>query len=545
MDFFRKLGIGARLTIGFGMLVALMLILATFAVLRMSAIADAMHGQNKVEDTKLEPLYAAREALAQTGLAARNAYIFTAEADARRELDILDQQKAIYLEALQKMAPAFAGDAQFDKVRKGLLAMAEELKRPRAFRDAGKLEEYGHFLVNECSPLRRQIVSDIEVSVRAVQQELQQANAATEAEYRSAVINIIAQAVFTLVICVAIAWFITHGLLRQLGGEPDYAANIADRIAHGELALDIHVRQGDDSSLLFDIKAMRDKLASIVGQVRSGSDAMAHETAEIAAGNRELSDRTEHQADALSRVAVAMEELTSAVKQNADNADQANALVVSASQVSEEGGRVVERVVVTMDSIRESSRKIVDIIGVIDGIAFQTNILALNAAVEAARAGEQGRGFAVVASEVRNLAQRSASAAKEIKSLIDDSVDKVRSGSELVAEAGGTMSKVVDSVRQVTAIMGDISSASREQSTRIGQVNSAIVEMDDLTQQNTGLVEEAAAAAQALQDQALALAEVVGVFKLAANTAGASRLAAAAARTAPQGKSGLRLAANA
>jgi len=528
MDYFRKLGIGARLTLGFGTLVLLMLVLATFSLSRLAAIENAMQAQNRVEEAKLAPLYAAREALAQTGLAARNAYIFTAEADAQRELDILDQQKAAYLAALEKMTPAFAGDVQFEKVRSGLLAMAEELKRPRAFRNAGKLEEYGRFLVNECSPLRRRIVADIEVTVRAVEKELALANHAAEAEYRAAVKSIIAEAAFTLVVCIAIAWLITRQLLRQLGGEPAHAAHIADRIAQGELALAINVRDGDDGSLLFDIRAMRDRLASIVGQVRSRSDTMASGTAEIAAGNRELSVRTEHQADALSRIAVAMEELTNTVKQNAGNADQANALALSASQVSEEGGRVVERVVVTMDSIRESSRRIVDIISVIDGIAFQTNILALNAAVEAARAGEQGRGFAVVASEVRNLAQRSAAAAREIKSLIDDSVDKVRSGSELVEEAGGTMTKVVDSVRQVTAIMGEISSASREQSVRIDQVNTEIAEMDELTRQNAGLVEEAAAAAQALQDQAAALADMVGIFKLAP-APGAQRLAFAAA----------------
>ena len=307
---------------------------------------------------------------------------------------------------------------------------------------------------------------------------------------------------------------IARSLIRQLGGEPTYAAGIAARIAAGDLAVAIETRQNDQASLLAAMKAMRDSLVGIVGQIRLGAITIASASSQIAVGNLDLSSRTEKQAAALEETATSMEELIGTVKQNSDNSGQASQLAQSASEVAVKGGAVVSQVVHTMGSINESSRKIVDIIGVIDGIAFQTNILALNAAVEAARAGEQGRGFAVVASEVRNLAQRSAAAAREIKTLIGDSVEKVDAGAKLVDQAGATMNEVVASVKRVTDIIGEITSAGREQTVGLEQINQAILQMDDATQQNAALVEQASAATQSLQEQAENLSRAVDVFKL-------------------------------
>ncbi|MES2016742.1 MAG: methyl-accepting chemotaxis protein [Pseudomonadota bacterium] len=304
-------------------------------------------------------------------------------------------------------------------------------------------------------------------------------------------------------------------LVRAISVPLKEATDIAERVADGDLTGTIVVASHNEfGALLTALSKMKANLASIVGEVRHSTDTIASASGQIAAGNMDLSERTGSQAGSLEETAASMEELTGTVKQNADNARQANVLAVSASEVAIKGGEVVSKVVETMGSINESSKKIVDIIAVIDGIAFQTNILALNAAVEAARAGEQGRGFAVVAAEVRNLAQRSAGAAKEIKQLIGDSVEKVGSGARLVDQAGVTMKEIVSSIQRVTDIMGEITSASQEQTTGLEQINEAIGHMDTLTQQNVALVEEAAAAADSLQEQAGALTDVVSIFKL-------------------------------
>jgi len=317
---------------------------------------------------------------------------------------------------------------------------------------------------------------------------------------------------FAIVFGIAISTWLIRSVMTQLGGEPEYAAAIAGRIAQGDLAVDIET--GNHASLMFAIRTMRDSLADIVQKVRSGTDVIASASSQIASGNLDLSNRTERQANSIGETTSSMQELMATVKQNGANARHANELTASASEVAHKGGNVVAQVVETMGSINTSSKRIVDIIGVIDGIAFQTNILALNAAVEAARAGEQGRGFAVVAAEVRNLAQRSAAAAREIKGLIDDSVEKVEGGSRLVNEAGATMQEIVASVQRVSDIMGAIASAGQEQETGIERIRQSILEMDESTQHNAALVEEAAAAASSLQEQAGNLAQVVHVFKL-------------------------------
>ena len=324
------------------------------------------------------------------------------------------------------------------------------------------------------------------------------------------------------VLAVILAALIAAWQTRNITAPLRRAVDIARQVAAGDLTVEVAVDSRDETGQLLEaLKMMNASLAQIVGEVRTGTDTIATASAQISSGNLDLSSRTEQQAGSLEETASSMEELTSTVKQNADNARQANQLAVSASEVAVKGGAVVSEVIDTMGAINESARKIVDIIAVIDGIAFQTNILALNAAVEAARAGEQGRGFAVVATEVRNLAHRSATAAKEIKTLIDNSVEKVELGSRLVGQAGSTMDDVVSSVRRVSDIIGEIASASEEQRSGIEQVNQAISEMDEVTQQNAALVEEAAAASASMQDQAATLSQVVSVFKLKESAAAA------------------------
>jgi len=313
----------------------------------------------------------------------------------------------------------------------------------------------------------------------------------------------------------ALGLAVTLWVARIVSAPLERALHIARTVAAGDLTSQIDVRSSDETGLLMGaLKEMNDSLLKIVGEVRVGTDTIATASSEISAGNLDLSSRTEQQASSLEETASSMEELTGTVKQNADNARQATRLAETASAIAVKGGTVVAQVVETMGSINASSTKIVDIISVIDGIAFQTNILALNAAVEAARAGEQGRGFAVVASEVRNLAQRSAAAAKEIKELIGNSVAQVGIGSQLVDQAGATMTEIVESVRRVSDIMGEISSASEEQTVGIEQINEAITQMDTVTQQNAALVEEAAAAAGSLQEQAHTLLQAVSMFEL-------------------------------
>jgi methyl-accepting chemotaxis protein len=336
-----------------------------------------------------------------------------------------------------------------------------------------------------------------------------------EATQKKAVATVAALVASALALGGVLASLFTRGLLRRLGGEPARAAELARAVAAGDLSTPIALREGDTASLMAQLRSMQASLAAAVRQVREGSENVATASAQIAQGNADLSQRTDVQAGALQRTASTMEELGSTVRNNADNAQQANQLAQGASQVAQRGGEVVGQVVQTMKGIQDASRRIGDIIGTIDGIAFQTNILALNAAVEAARAGEQGRGFAVVAGEVRSLAQRSAEAAKEIKSLINASVERVEQGTALVDQAGSTMDEVVRAIGRVTDIVGEISSASAEQNVGVSQVGQAVQEMDRGTQQNAALVEQSAAAAESLKLQAGQLLNSVAVFKLA------------------------------
>jgi methyl-accepting chemotaxis protein len=392
----------------------------------------------------------------------------------------------------------------------------------------GSVPEESALLLKESRALEKVLQSMVAYSDQQARTGMEDAARA----FKTSRLLMVMLALAGIVISVGLGMVVARLLARQLGGEPGYAADVVGRIASGDLTESVQARTARSGSLLFSIKRMQDQLTDVVVRIKTSSDAIATASGQIAAGNQDLSSRTEEQASSLEETAASMEELTSTVKQNADNARQANQLALSASEVAVKGGNVVGQVVDTMASINASSKKIVDIIGVIDGIAFQTNILALNAAVEAARAGEQGRGFAVVASEVRSLAQRSGAAAKEIKGLIDDSVGKVDVGSALVGEAGKTMAEIVGSVKRVTDIIGEITAASQEQSTGIEQVNQAIAQMDQVTQQNAALVEEAAAAAQSMQEQAANLVEAVSVFRLEAGAHGEHATSAEPSRTA-------------
>ncbi|MBN3760053.1 methyl-accepting chemotaxis protein [Burkholderia sp. Ac-20365] len=334
------------------------------------------------------------------------------------------------------------------------------------------------------------------------------------AEYASMRVVLSLLVLASMVVGAAFAWLIARRLTRQLGGEPDYAAHIAGRIAAGDLVVRVDTRAGDTTSLLFALANMREQLASIVGRISESSESILLASGEIAQGNTDLSQRTEEQAASLEETASSMEQLTATVRQNADNAQQAGGVARGASEVAVRGSNLVGDVVETMRELAAGSKRMTDIIGVIESIAFQTNILALNAAVEAARAGEQGRGFAVVAGEVRALAQRSAVSAKEIKELIESSTSRVDSGAVLAERAGRTMAEVTQAVQRMTDIMGEISAASSEQSTGIEQVNRAVAQMDEVTQQNAALVEQAAAAAGAMADQARHLKTSVAVFSL-------------------------------
>lgn len=357
---------------------------------------------------------------------------------------------------------------------------------------------------------------------RALHQELVQAEELLLSERsqqvrslsKSTLWTLIGAGLLTILLAVAAGFIITRSIVRALGGEPGEAASMAQSIAAGDLTVAVALKHDDRTSLMASLASMKDQLTNIVRGIQLSGESISVAAGEIATGNTDLSQRTEEQAASLEETASSMEELTSTVRQNSDNAKQANSLAQNASALAVKGGEVVSRVIGTMNEISESSNKVSDIITVIEGIAFQTNILALNAAVEAARAGEQGRGFAVVASEVRSLAQRSAAAAKDVKDLITLSAERVGRGTQLVGEAGETIGEVVQAVRNVTDIVNEITAATSEQTTGIEQVNQALGQMDQVTQQNAALVEQAAAAAQAMADQATELRAAVGVFKV-------------------------------
>ncbi|OYO29803.1 methyl-accepting chemotaxis protein [Janthinobacterium sp. PC23-8] len=526
---FSTFKVRTRLAIGFGIVLAILILISVLSINKLASLNESLTVTVDFNAQEANLISQAMGEAQKASAAMRNLIVLSDMPRMEVQKKIFEEKLLSYERYAEQLEKLFQSDPNTSAEEKTYLAKIAEVKTAalplvKKASSLGLANDPGapDVLMGETGPaLDKWINLLIEFRDYEIKTSNQTALEAHE-KYNQSRNLIMLISVIGMLTSIGASIAITQSILKQLGGEPSYAMSVAEEIAGGNLDRPIMVRDADKTSLMFSIKTMRDQLAGIVGRVRTGTDTIATASHQIAAGNLDLSSRTEQQASSLEETASSMEELTGTVKQNADNARQANALAVSASEVAVKGGSVVAQVVETMASINASSKRIVDIIGVIDGIAFQTNILALNAAVEAARAGEQGRGFAVVATEVRNLAHRSAAAAKEIKVLIDDSVTKVAVGGKLVDDAGATMADIVQSITRVTDIMSEIASASLEQTMGIEQVNSAIAQMDEVTQQNAALVEEASAAASAMQEQATDLSAVVSVFKLA-STVGASQ----------------------
>ncbi|MDB5951834.1 MAG: hypothetical protein JWR65_3689 [Massilia sp.] len=526
----RNMGIGQRLAVGFGVVIALLVMLAALTYLRIGSLNHEVTSMVKERYPKTVVANGIKADVNEVTRSMLNVLIMSDPDQVKAELANMEKKNASATAALDELNKSTT-DPRGQEILKAIAAIrAKFIPGQAAFIALINEDKKENAMVNFMFSMRPQQAKYFEQLDRFTSYQndiMVEAGDAAAAVSRRTQLLILLLAVGASLMSVAVAFFSTRSITGPLGE----AVDIARRVADGDLTSVIEVGSGDETGQMMQaLKHMNSSLTSIVAEVRAGTESIAVASGQIASGNLDLSTRTEQQAASLGETSGAMRQLTGTVQQNADNARQANQLAAQASEVALRGGSVVSHVIDTMGSITASSKKIVDIIGVIDSIAFQTNILALNAAVEAARAGEQGRGFAVVASEVRNLAQRSAAAAKEIKALIGDSVDKVREGSTLVQQAGVTMEEVVASVRRVTDIMGEITSASEEQSIGIANVNHSILEMDETTQQNAALVEEAAAAAASMQGQAAKLARVVSVFKLDQEAAGQALPSPQAAR---------------
>ncbi|OBV39762.1 methyl-accepting chemotaxis protein [Janthinobacterium psychrotolerans] len=532
----KNLNIGGRLGVGFAVVLLLLTALTVTAIVRMQTASDLTYRliHTSIKNQRMVAEWAKIiEINSVRGVATFE--MNDPAARARMEQDLKVQaERSIQLQ--DQIAASLRNPAvkeQFQVVRKVRTDYVTVRGRAFQLKADGDFDAAKQMFYKDLTPITNAYLAEVK---RFAEMQINAADGVANSimdSYTSTRTLLIELGLLAIVVGIVFAWRISRSITQPIQA----AVKVAETVAAGDLTSTIVVASRDETGQLMQaLKTMNDSLVAIVGQVRSGTDTIATASSEIAAGNMDLSSRTEQQASSLEETASSMEELTSTVKQNTDNARQANKLAGDAADIASRGGAVVAAVVSTMGDINSSSKKIVDIISVIDGIAFQTNILALNAAVEAARAGEQGRGFAVVASEVRNLAQRSSAAAKEIKGLIDDSVQKVDTGTQLVDKAGSTMEEIVQSIGFVTSIMSEISNASEEQSAGIEQVNQAISEMDQVTQQNAALVEEASAAAEAMQDQASELAKVVSVFRLDTIAAAPVRTSRPAAPAAPARK---------
>jgi methyl-accepting chemotaxis protein len=517
----RSAKLSTRLIAGFSLLTFLLVAVAGVGFYGLFTLNNRLDDIARVNNTELRLANVMKSSIQDRAIAVRNLAFLQDHQELLGEVDRIRKQDQIYADAVRQLHAMFTQEPSTNDAERKLIAEVDGLEAlavppmNKAIEQAvaNDIATATHTIMTEARPPQRAwLAKAVELANREDDENLkaQQDAIATYRNVRILVGSLVALAV---VVAILTAVMLIRSVLRQLGGDPSAAQHIAGEIAAGNLLVPIDVAQGDEHSLMASLDAMRTHLTSIVSDIKTSAESISLAAGEMAQGNLDLSQRTEEQAASLEETAASMEELTATVKANTDNARQGSTLAATASQSAAAGGDVVHRVIDTMEDISSSSAKVAEIISVIEGIAFQTNILALNAAVEAARAGEQGRGFAVVAGEVRTLAQRSASAAKEIKELIETSVLHVRTGSTLVQDAGQTMSDVVRSVQRVTDIMGEIASASVEQTTGIEQVNVAVTQMDEVTQQNAALVEQASAAAQAMADQAQTLRTAVSIFR--------------------------------